>query len=404
MAAGLRLRKRRVAAKFPDPGQTTPGGDWGFGLAIIIVAIGGNDTISPPPVRRFGHYPALDGLRGVSILAVLLFHGLIIGGGASFIAVNTFFVLSGFLITSILLEEWDHRHDLSLRKFYMRRALRLLPALIAMLVVFCIVGFAADPLKRALREFYEALRALFYCTNWAIIYHIRPLALNHTWSLSVEEQFYLVWPLLLLLLLRKNSPSSLACWVALGVCLAVLDRICCAVLGSENLSGNILPVNPLRLEYGSDTRADSLLVGCLAAVLLFFGMLPGTPRFKGALRWGALASIAGLIGFDFAPPQARWMVFIGWLAISLLAAIIILQIVHAPGGPLQWILASPPLVFLGKISYGLYVWHFPIRQAMIYHAWRYNKLTYLVVSFAAALLSYYLLERPALRLKTRFAG
>ena len=146
-----------------------------------------------PQSFHLGYRPKLDGIRGMAILLVLLDHGNLLGDGFGFIGVNTFFVLSGFLITCLLIEEYDKTATISFKRFYLRRALRLLPVLTAMLIAFVIFVFLFDPHGRAVREFHEALCAFFYFSNWAAIYNLgRHISLLHTWSLSVEEQFYIV--------------------------------------------------------------------------------------------------------------------------------------------------------------------------------------------------------------------
>jgi len=158
-----------------------------------------------------GYRPSLDGLRGVSILAVMSYHlGLIRGG---FLGVDIFFVLSGFLITTLLTDEWIRSGSISFRKFYMRRALRLLPALVVLAITcdFATVIFARlywppeafVPVVFGMA--YASLVALFYVTNWVMISGQTLWILGHTWSLSIEEQFYLLWPLILIALPRRNG-------------------------------------------------------------------------------------------------------------------------------------------------------------------------------------------------------
>ena len=193
---------------------------------------------------KLGYLRGLDGLRGVLILMVLVCHGGLLPNGYGFVAVNAFFVLSGFLITCLLVLEYDQSNDISLRRFYLRRALRLLPALVTMLFVFMVIAYLTDSRTEVFQEMHQALWALFYSTNLAQILqaypvgHAEPFA--HTWSLSLEEQFYFVWPLLLLFLLRRNSCKSLLCWIMLGVYLSVGTRIL-LYLGT-NLSGRLSPL------------------------------------------------------------------------------------------------------------------------------------------------------------------
>jgi peptidoglycan/LPS O-acetylase OafA/YrhL len=354
------------------------------------------------PSFRLGHRPALDGLRGIAILLVLANHGGWLGDYAGFAGVNTFFVLSGFLITCLLVGEYDQTGRLSFRQFYLRRALRLLPALVAMLLLFVAFSGAMDPPKRALRELYEALVALFYFSNWAGIYHLgRHISLAHTWSLSVEEQFYILWPVLLLFLLGRNSRPSLLCWIGLGVFLSVLVRIGLFVGATTTVAGNVFPVASDRLLTGTDCRADSLLLGCLAGVLISSNLLPRRAWFERSLHGAALASAAGLAALGFGWFLSPFMVCAGWLLASIFVMVIILQLLSATRGPLHWVLENRGLVFTGRISYGLYVWHFPILKAMEQHHWPTQNMRYLALAVPAALLSYYLIERPFLRLKQR---
>jgi peptidoglycan/LPS O-acetylase OafA/YrhL len=350
-------------------------------------------------IRPFhlGYRPSLNGIRGVAVSLVVLAHGDLIPGGFSFLAVNTFFVLSGFLITSLLLEEWDGSHTISLRNFYLRRALRLLPALVTMLVLFVAYAFLTDPHGRAVRELYDALRALFYVTNWAGIYHLgRFYSLAHTWSLSIEEQFYIIWPCLLLLLLRRVSRPSMLTWISLGVFSVVLLRIgLCVVYGHD------LETDARRLTIGTDTRADSLLLGCFAAVFLTTSLSQQMPRLSRLLPPAAYGSVAVLLALGFCREVSIPMILVGWFIASLAAMIIILYLVTGSPGWLHGVLQNPLLVYLGEISYGLYVWHVPILRALQQHQlpWRY--MSYLLVVLPVVFASYYLIEKPCLQFKKR---
>ena len=356
------------------------------------------------PPFHLGYRRGLDGIRGMSILFVLLCHGQIIGDGFGFIGVNTFFVLSGFLITCLLIEEYDKTNRISFSKFYTRRALRLLPALLVMLALFVIFSFILDPHGRAVREFHEALFALFYSTNWTTIYHIgRHISLAHTWSLSIEEQFYIFWPLLLLLGLKRTaSRPSLLCWILLGVFLAVLGRIAVNMVCTTNIAGNILPVDPNRLFMGTDTRADSLVLGCFAGTLVSSNMLPHPAWFLKSLLAVAILAIPGLVWLATLWTVSPFMIHYGWFLASVLAMCLILHLIAARVSLLHWILENRFLVFTGKISYGLYVWHFPILKTMQLHNLPWEHLRYLLVVVPVALLSYYVIELPCLRLKKRF--
>jgi peptidoglycan/LPS O-acetylase OafA/YrhL len=346
---------------------------------------------------HLGYRPCLDGLRGVAILFVLLGHGEILGVGFGFVAVNTFFVLSGFLITCLLVAEWDQSGRLNLRHFYLRRALRLLPALAAMLLAFVVFAFLAYPHPRAIRELHEALYAFFYCTNWAHFLDIKmDGSLGHTWSLSIEEQFYFIWPVLLLFLLRKNSRPSVLCWIFFGAFLSACLRI------GLFMSDADVARHLVHFSVGPDMRADSLLLGCFAGVLLSSNLLPRGRWLIPTLKICGLASAAGLILMAPCRVFGAWSLCGGWFLESICAATLITQLMVTTGSPLHFLLENPVLVYVGRISYGLYVWHFAMLCIMREYNFPWQNMAFLLPVFLVTITSYYLIERPCLRLKDRF--
>jgi len=346
---------------------------------------------------HLGHHRALDGLRGVAILLVLVNHGAVIGNGFGFIAVNTFFVLSGFLITSLLVSEWETTGAINVKFFYIRRALRLFPALLAMLLLYVLYILLITSGHKTWEHLRASLWALFYFTNWARAFDLgSTLDLGHTWSLSIEEQFYFIWPWLLRSLLKKSSRSSLLCWLLLGVVVSLSIR------GFHQWAGPLIPRNgPARLTDGLDTRADSLLIGCIAGVLVSSKRIP-TNLLGKALLPASFLSVAGLWLLCLANHLDYRMVYLGWLMASVFAAVVIVQIVTTSGTFIHRILENQILVFIGSISYGLYVWHLPILGAMMRHNLPWQHLGYLLPVLPVVLASYYLIERPCLRLKSRF--
>jgi peptidoglycan/LPS O-acetylase OafA/YrhL len=347
---------------------------------------------------RLGYRKSLDGIRGTAILLVILAHLNVVKDHFGSLGVNAFFVLSGFLITCILVEEWDNSGGISLRNFYARRGLRLLPPLIAVLAVFVTLEFLTEPMKGAIRTSGHALKALFYYTNWAQTFRFsRTSIFAHTWSLSIEEQFYLVWPIILIFLLRRTSRTSSLCWILLLTFFSVLARI--AVLTIE--PGTQYGIR--RVNLGLDTRADSLLLGCFAGMAISSRLIPQTSYIKMLFRWGSMLSIAGLLFIGvriraFDPGMSTF----GLLAASFFAAVVIAHLVIEFNSPQHRILEFAPLVFLGKISYGLYLWHYPILKIMQRHDWPGWHLAYLPITVGVTLASYYWLELPCLRLKNRF--
>jgi peptidoglycan/LPS O-acetylase OafA/YrhL len=356
--------------------------------------------ISDADSFQLGYRRALDGLRGLAILLVLTDHGGLLGDGFGFIGVNTFFVLSGFLITCLLVLEYQANHSIKLTYFYLRRALRLLPALLAMLAAFLVYAGITMSGRKMDESLHEAFWALFYSTNLAKLFEWGPtLQLAHTWSLSLEEQFYFCWPTLLLFLLRRNSRSSLFCWVALGVVVSATLRVLLFV-GDARVTYDNLD----RLTVSLDTRADSLLLGALAAIAVTSKLLPTSARLRALIAGVSLVSVPAILFLGIFRPLAPMMVYAGWLLASMLVSVLILHLVVNPAGLIHRWFANPLLVYIGRISYSLYVWHFPLLKVLDRYAIAPPAHTWLywTGTLAAALASYYFIEQPCLRLKRRF--
>jgi len=363
--------------------------------------------VTSPGQQTHRYLPALDGVRALAVLAVMAFHGGVSFLPGGFLGVDAFFVLSGFLITSLLLDERLATGRIALAAFWGRRARRLLPALLLVLVVVAVAGrWLLDPgALQLLRA--DSLAALFYVANWRMLLRrdggyfaatATPSPLEHTWSLGIEEQFYLLWPVLLLLLLARRP--RLRALLALCVAGAIASAVVAAALFHPG-------VDPSRVYYGTDTRAQALLVGAALATALALGRpaawSPG--RLARLSRTAGLAALAGALGTAWAWTHAagtsRGLYAGGFLAVAAATAAIIAHIVLAPTGLTARVLSRPPLPAIGRISYGLYLWHWPVFQAVTAErsGWAGWPLLALRVSiaFGLALASYLLVEQPVRR-------
>jgi peptidoglycan/LPS O-acetylase OafA/YrhL len=349
-----------------------------------------------------GYRPELDGLRGISILLVIIHHANFIvtrwpyrmlPGG--FIGVDIFFVLSGFLITSLITAEHEKTGRLSLKNFYMRRALRLFPAVGSVLIatLIAVMVFGADALDLNLIR----VASIFaYFTNWLRAYETPSRwFLAHFWSLAIEEQFYLVWPALLVLLLRVQRRRAL---IIVGA-LLLLSAFEVPLLFSVGYS------TP-RLYAGSDTRGQALLIGCLLALMLRWGVLPrfltNNKNVIALARSGTILLITAAVAVS---DISALLYYGGLTVIAASAAMVLLQAVLIPQSRAGQVLRNPVLLWFGRRSYGLYIWHWPVYwiAAMLSQSW----LTIPCAVFASLLvarLSYRYIEQPFLRQKRRLSS
>ena len=350
---------------------------------------------------ELGHRRALDGLRGVAILAVVAFHGEVPLARGGFLGVDAFFVLSGFLITSLLYEEWRRTGTIRLRAFYARRAFRLLPALFVLLVALFAYAMNIPWLDQRRRLLAEIVFTLLYVANWAQALELVPSLdfLSHAWSLAIEEQFYLVWPLGLLLVLRARLRPRHA------IALLTLAILASALLRARLWHGvGSFP----RVFFGSDTRADAPLIGCLLALALAWWGLPVSRVGRLLARATAAVASVGLLALAMrASWLASYMYDGGFTLVAVAVAAVILGALSAPHGIVGRVLATSVLVGLGRISYGVYLWHWPVflalRPEVVGWGAVPTAILRLTTTLAVAGVSFVCVERPFLRMKRRFS-
>jgi peptidoglycan/LPS O-acetylase OafA/YrhL len=313
------------------------------------------------------HRPELDGLRGIAIILVVGSHAQVPGFGSGAVAgVTLFFVLSGYLITSLLISERDRLGRIDLGMFYLRRALRLLPALYALTIVV-LAGYVLGLWQNVPVSEAGIAGMLLYVGNWTSAAGLSSGVLTHTWSLAVEAQFYVLWPLVLILGLRYVDRRTVAV-VALAVAVAVLPW---RLFVATTTSG-------YRTFLGTDTNADALLLGCAIAIHL--------PRLTKLVGWAGLAGLFVV--------SELWHTSADTVPLFSLGAVTSALAVAACPRALAW----GPLAYIGRISYGLYLWHYLLIWSGIPWA------AVVLGAFATASISFRFLETPFLRLKERRFG
>ncbi len=377
------------------------------------------------------HLPALNGLRGLAVIGVVAYHLQLGWAKGGYLGVDLFFVLSGFLITTLLLEEWVGSGRISLAAFWGRRARRLLPALflvVAALAVYLVAnGLWGGPGANGLVDLSglrgDSIATLLYVNNWHLIFAHQsyfaqfstPSPLQHTWSLAIEEQFYLVWPLVLLALLhlaRRNTRGSRAAraraswmssatwgWRGPGVVLCVGLGLASSILMAALFTPG---VDPSRVYYGTDTRLFDLMAGAAIAFVAAARPQPNERARRTLHVVAPLAGVALLVFWVFAGTSGglptNFMFEGGFLVCAALAGLVVADARLIEPGRLGRGLAWRPLHFIGTISYGIYLWHWPV---IVYingtrtglSTWPLDVVR-VVVTLALSTASYYLVERP----------
>ena len=316
------------------------------------------------PARTDHYQPQLDGLRAVAIILVLLFHAEPFGPfSGGFIGVDIFFVLSAYLITGILAREWDSTGNIRLGLFYLKRGLRLFPALLLMLAAYVCVAPFLWPDTNPARD---ALLAVLYLTDYSFPIWQAPYYLRHTWSLAVEEHFYLLWPLLLPLLIKTRRPLL---WLSVAWVAGTLWRVAWA--------GDWIAAY-----YRFDTHFTGLVLG---AALYFY-----LPKLNLKPIHAAIACLVLAVQLVTANIEQAWMS----IPIAEMAAVVLVGcLVTGSAGWLGMALELRPMIFIGQISYAMYLWHSPLAY-YIREDWNYWPTFFAISAFAIAMatLSYFTVE------------
>lgn len=355
------------------------------------------------PRRTLGYQPALDGLRAISVIAVLLYHGDVAWIPGGFLGVDVFFVISGFLITMLLIEEWQKRGTINRPQFWLRRARRLLPALFA--VILATVAYTVIVLPDEVARLRgDVIAALTYTTNWFLIFSQqsyfeaggRPSPLRHLWSLAVEEQFYILWPILFGLMLRRVKGK---------VDRLFLPLMIAALVSAFLMAWLFVPdADPSRVYYGTDTRAAGILLGAALACV----WMPWRSRVAAAAKAGPLLEAVGVLAglfllwcFTRAGEFDPWLYRGGFFFVAVGTVVLIAVVVHPSVRLVSGALSTYPLTWVGLRSYGLYLWHWPVFVFMTAGEVGFGGLPLLAskfaVTFALAALSYQFVEMPIRR-------
>ncbi|MCX6534742.1 MAG: acyltransferase [Actinobacteria bacterium] len=357
------------------------------------------------------HVVGLDGVRGVAVLLVFIshFHWILSPDPfltkvtpwhfinrtfeAGFMGVDIFFVLSGFLITSLLMKDRSTNQKNLFKRFYRRRALRLLPALYALLIADFFVSrwenFPGDIQWRT------TWHAILFLNNWNIVNNFGEAQndLGHLWSLGIEEQFYLIWPLTIWLLAKLKIPSKMMIPLILFASLVVMVHR--TSLWNDGTSWIILYIR-------TDTRLDSLLIGAMFAYVYRHFQVPSK-----ILNSVATFSLMGLIYIKYVLDKSPFIFEMGWTIIALLAGFIILSVAEGVFF-VQKVFTWRPLTMIGKVSYGLYLWHMPIFLLFGRHVTSGPKplrlLIGIILASVVTSLSWFFIEKPFLNLKNRRYG
>lgn len=355
---------------------------------------------------RLGNLPALTGVRALVIATVVIFHSNFTSLPGAWVAVQFFFALSGFLITGLLASEGLRNGRISLKGFYVRRASRLVPPVALTVVLLAVYASLVHVGDAAHRLWGDSGAALFYYADYRQAFGHAPFFgfLSQAWSLSVEEQFYVFWSVLMVVAIAAHRRRLAYGFAVIGLVLSVADRLW-TVYSAPHFDTAVFA----RVYYSFDTRADALFLGCLLGLLVTDGHLRDWRRWSIRLLTVAALLSAGFLGWILvAAPLLTEALVVWWLPLSTLAAVVIIAyFVISPHGIGSRMMGVGLLVFIGNLSYTIYLVHFPVYQAITPSGthWSYwpTELVRLAVILMIATTSWFCIEKPLMRWR-RSAG
>jgi peptidoglycan/LPS O-acetylase OafA/YrhL len=353
---------------------------------------------------NFKYFPSLEGLRGIAVLVVMFHHmetrifSVCDKFRGGFLGVDTFFVLSGFLITSILLSEREKTGKISLKNFYLRRGVRLVPAFWVYLLVVYFAGeyFLTKENFLLTTDSYNYISAIAYLTNWYNITGTPTALLSHIWSLAVEEQFYIIWSSVLYLAYKEKKNNRQILKFTLG-----LIGVLIIIRAGRAFAGTEFEV----LYFSTDSRMDGLLIGCVTAFVFKWKLISEEfYKTKNFSHYATLCLCLSVMIFLVFAREDLALYYGGFSIFSLCVAVMILWLVKRSGTFVHRILEFRPLIWIGQVSYGLYLWHnvmFDFSRKTFVSA-EAKILFGFALTFIVCAASFYLIEKPFLKIKHKF--
>ena len=367
--------------------------------------------IAPPgkPAFRLGSRPPLTGIRVWAVSTVLVYHANFGAMRGAWASMQLFFVLSGFLITAMLSGEARRNGRVSLTGFYARRAIRLLPPLFLAVALLSIYASLVHVYESAQRVWGDTLAAVFYYADYRSALGHAPFLgfFAQTWSLSVEEQFYVIWAVLLAVVVSRGRRWMAYCLAVAGVALSTADRTW-TVLGAPHFNGVVAN----RAYYSFDTRADALFLGCLLGLLATDGYFQSWPKWAcRILTAGAAAATALIVWILFNTPVFSRATLIWWQpAATAASAVLITYFVLCPRSLGSRFIGLGVFVFLGNLSYTIYLLHFGVYLALepgpngTHWSFWPTEILRLAIILTLATASWFAIERPLSRWRQRSAA